>query len=1087
MFVIQPKKIVSVNSDSGSEDSQDADEPEVRDIEDAAGSSIKFKKPVAVVTKRKRAASQDEDTALNKSWRDILGPPPPMGTTKAEKQAWIKYQKEKWAYQAKQKNERQKSKRSKVTDEGRIGGIIRTPNSTTIGGFLRRAQRALLDTPWQIIEIAETSEPGLFRLWALIGNDLQQLRLIVPRIFYVNSRKLRPDATIKDLWKKCSRILPRSRPVYNLYRYSVPESAYIKHNPELDADLSMPEIEGIYETQMPLLFRAILRLGCVCVVDNNAAKEMKNGTTDTFHLDQLQYKGIGAQPYLQDRHVLKHIFLYHHWSIVGQKAMWAIFFGPSKRAQIFVLDSVRTNQMPNMNTLYVTERTSLLNKNKHDSAKQLPDEIQFNIRIETDLKQVQRLLQVALQTYKNEKRGPTLLAIQSPIDGAILARQMPVLTEFPMVNMPVQDVENLYNTLDWQRVGAKAMIRQYLKSEHILELMTQQCRYFHAPLGNLPADPTLFGADLFYARHLKKHNFVLWCSSTERPDLGGSENDDNRLLTDFEESSSCAANNSGTYSSVCVELDVESLAVNTLLQCHRVNDIEGTSTFVAFDNTPQVSLQEIVSGGAGVAVIPSYDETALCSAAFKVLKTMVISWLREVSEFRNVFADYQVIHFYRWLRSPSALLYDPALRRTLHNLMKKLFMQLVAEFKKLGSIIIFANFNKILLCTKKRLTTDALGYVDFIVKSIKNKELFHSIEITYHQCWEYLVWLDLANHAGVKGKVPNELAASHQDSEADEENDDDDDDGPEIVMNWNLIEHLPEEAMCQASFSAILAGYISAVYQYMSESETSDGTPGQRRRRNAGLSQTLTAPLGVGALVNTATFAKKLISGELSQKLLQLVQKIYKKLPEKVLTFEENPYLDFGNAESKKINPALELIKSICKVLALDKEVEDEVQTLQRNLLRLIGVGNFSDKAEWKDPCMSFILPEVICKACNHTRDIDLCKDNDRTFENNKHVWKCPICKTSYDNTEIEFSLVDTLNRKSMGYILQDLQCNKCHEIKRENMNEYCSCAGQYDTLVPRRELLRFVKTAKSIAVKFEMPVLAETVKNTFLISNEKI
>ena len=31
--------------------------------------------------------------------------------------------------------------------------------------------------------------------------------------------------------------------------------------------------------------------------------------------------------------------------------------------------------------------------------------------------------------------------------------------------------------------------------------------------------------------------------------------------------------------------------------------------------------------------------------------------------------------YYRWLRSQNALLYDPALRRTLHNLMKKLFMQ----------------------------------------------------------------------------------------------------------------------------------------------------------------------------------------------------------------------------------------------------------------------------------------------------------------------------------------------------------------------------------------------------------------------------
>lgn len=54
----------------------------------------------------------------------------------------------------------------------------------------------------------------------------------------------------------------------------------------------------------------------------------------------------------------------------------------------------------------------------------------------------------------------------------------------------------------------------------------------------------------------------------------------------------------------------------------------------------------------------------------------------------------------------------------------------------------------------------------------------------------------------------------------------------------------------------------------------------------------------------------------------------------------------------------------------------DEVYDLQRNLLRLISVGSFSDKAEWKDPCISFVLPEVICKSCNHTRDIDLCKDN---------------------------------------------------------------------------------------------------------------
>lgn len=61
---------------------------------------------------------------------------------------------------------------------------------------------------------------------------------------------------------------------------------------------------------------------------------------------------------------------------------------------------------------------------------------------------------------------------------------------------------------------------------------------------------------------------------------------------------------------------------------------------------------------------------------------------------------------------------------------------------------------------------------------------------------------------------------------------------------------------------------------------------------------------------------------------------------------------------------------------------------LRRNLLRLIGVGDFSDEADWKDPCLSWILPEVICKSCNHCRDIDLCKDSHRSVVDGKYVLK---------------------------------------------------------------------------------------------------
>jgi DNA polymerase epsilon subunit 1 len=76
--------------------------------------------------------------------------------------AWLQYHKKKWVLQAKQRSERNSFvKRVRVGDSaegcGQAGGIQsvgRNPAAGTLGGFLRRAQQTLLDTPWQIIQVA---------------------------------------------------------------------------------------------------------------------------------------------------------------------------------------------------------------------------------------------------------------------------------------------------------------------------------------------------------------------------------------------------------------------------------------------------------------------------------------------------------------------------------------------------------------------------------------------------------------------------------------------------------------------------------------------------------------------------------------------------------------------------------------------------------------------------------------------------------------------------------------------------------------------------------------------------------------------
>ena len=74
--------------------------------------------------------------------------------------------------------------------------------------------------------------------------------------------------------------------------------------------------------------------------------------------------------------------------------------------------------------------------------------------------------------------------------------------------------------------------------------------------------------------------------------------------------------------------------------------------------------------------------------------------------------------------------------------MKKLFLQLIGEFKRLGSTIVYADFSKIVVCTKKKSVEDASAYIEFILTTIRSRDLFHSIQIEPTTCWSYLFWMD---------------------------------------------------------------------------------------------------------------------------------------------------------------------------------------------------------------------------------------------------------------------------------------------------------------------------------------------------------
>ena len=172
--------------------------------------------------------------------------------------------------------------------------------------------------------------------------------------------------------------------------------------------------------------------------------------------------------------------------------------------------------------------------------------------------------------------------------------------------------------------------------------------------------------------------------------------------------------------------------------------------------------------------------------------------------------------------------------------------------------------------------------------------------------------------------------------------------------------------------------------------------------------------------------------------------------------------------------PATEFIKALCKILEIDPTVAEELDTLRKNMLRLVGLGEFSDKAVWMDIGKSYILSEVICQACNHCRDLDLLKDKHRAIKDGIPVWLCAQCSVSYDSEDIESRLIDVLNRKLISYTLQDLQCDRCKEIKQDNMMKYCECAGNYHTLIHPNEVKKLFKTFNYVADNYSMVLLKE-------------
>ncbi|PLB40834.1 DNA polymerase epsilon catalytic subunit POL2 [Aspergillus candidus] len=1005
----------------------------VGDIEQAMASSAdKLKSPETKISQKRKHPENAPKTSLD----PFASLPPKMPSISDDYVGFIKYQKQKWKIQKQARLRR----RQLFGEKGNSG-------TDSLSHLFRNQAELLYISTWQVLQLTEISRPGIVKAFVLIDRKIHTLTVKVPRQVYINLKQdSLPDVEIPDCEvEKVNHTLPNGHPSVHLFKMTLSEETWLQEAENIDVLLQHPSVEGVYEKNIPLNVRAILKLGSICTFDEEQRGVLGKGLDQGFELSSL-CRTTSEQPYLLDAAMAYH-YLYHVTS--GDRQIFALFSTTKKEAHIVILNRTRDVQgLPNVDKIYselLTRRLQNMAEEKLQGAFEYPEKIHFRTTQVTTRRKAHLEVGDLIKKFRNEEVQPIVLVIQSQ-QRERLCHDIPILREFPVLPVKPEVSDMDLPPLGWQTFIARRIVTHYLYLSAWVQHLTLLSRYGDVPLCNLESDDPKYLIDISYARRLQQNNVVLWWSLSPRPDHAGYEKDD--VLGPLDKVAMPSVNVPSAYTTVCIELEVRNLAINTILTSSIINEMEGADTLLAS------SEQTAQADDSGVL----YSEKAFASAGAYVLREMVKHWWTEACE-GNSMADIMVQHLIRWVESPLSCLYDQSLHHYVRMLSRKSFQRLMAEFRRVGSNIVFASSTRLLLQTTKTEVGNAYAYSQYVLKSIRANPSFHFIDLEIKEYWDYLVWYDEYNYGG---KGCEEVTGS-------------DEQELKTVMHWQLSRALP--APMQTIFNDWVVEYVDLMHSLKFPDTEDSSTPRMTQ-----------IPIGRPSDEDSedisATLAEK-FSKPLKKQIAGLIRRQRDEMlhPELVsdYTFPVLPGV-LSDPNDEKRNPVLELVKLLMQVLSLSKTTSMENRLLRRELLALFEVREFSKEGRFENPTASLKLPDLTCGACCLVRDLDLCRDEDLlpdpgtdTRKAASKPWRCPFCQTEYDRLAQEEMLIGEVQSMIVGWSTQDLKCTKCGGLKISEFMEHCSCSGAWVETMDRAAVDKKLRVLESVA-KFHGLQLLNTV-----------
>ncbi|KAL2151114.1 hypothetical protein VTH82DRAFT_6212 [Thermothelomyces myriococcoides] len=991
--------------------------------------------------------------------------PKKMPSPSEDYPAFLEYQKLKWKLQ----------KQARARRRHLFGDRRNNIQSNIQQTFRNQAEMTFRNT-WQLLQLRATDSPGIVLAHVLIDNKIHTVRINVPRQVFLNlkSQEL-PDIEVEGCQvEQVHHTLPNGHSSVHLFKLTVPEAIYYAESEKFSLLFNHPSVEGVYEKQLPLNLRAVLQLGNCCTIDQSQPGVLGKGLDHGFDLSGLT-RPTKPKPYLEGAR-MSYIYVSH--ISAGERQVFGLFSTTNDKAYVIIQQKSKDGgqDLPNITKLYSDSLARRSREEPEDSSWQdafpYQEKLSFKVTQVTTRRKAFLEIGDVVKKMKKEESGPTMMVIQSP-QRNLLVHDIPILGEFPVLPLRYDPADGALPPLGWQAVVARRLVNHYLSLGSWINHLTALAKYGDVPLCNLERDDPRFLIDVAYARRLQANNVVLWWSDSPRPDHAGYEKDD--VAGPLERVQMPSVNNPGTFATVCIDLEVRNLAINTILTSSLINELEGADS-ISFNPA---------ADGTGDGNEALYADNAFANAGVLVLREMVKSWWAEACK-GSTMADVMVQHLVRWVESPASCLYDRALHYYVQMMSRKALLQLMADFRKVGSNVIYASPNRLLLQTTKSEVGNAYAYAQYILKSIKGKPLFHFIDLEIKEYWDYLVWYDEFNYGG---------KACQQVVEKDEQD-------LQMIMHWQMATFLP--VRLQPVFRDWVVEFIELMHSIKRPATGSDPTATPRltqlpiRNGNAGLAEDAPGQIILGKAFEKplkkeitsliATQKRELLHPELA------ADYTFPSLPGSHLTHltpqsSLNGNTTNGNTgrqATASANPILELVKSLMQVLSLDKNITLEARLLRKELLALFDVREFSKEGTFQNPSESLRLAQVSCDNCTMSRDLDLCRDEDLlppppTSEGGggggEWSWRCPFCETEYDRNEVEERLLGEVEGLVVQWTTQDLKCARCGALRVNEFMEHCTCSGEWKENVNKGEVKKRLGVYRNVAKFYGLRMLGDVVE----------